>query len=522
MHLRSIVAIVAGLLVAPSAASATTFNVNSQLDEVDATANCVCATASGACSLRAAIEEANSCQVDPVNEVILDPGVYDLTITGPGGDDEGDLDITYNVDMKAARPGTVTVKALGLSTAGDPQRVLDVAVGASLAVRSIRLESGEEFVGGVLRNLGTAKLVGSDVYKGFAGSPGAGGCIYNEGDLELYDLEVFDCETDGYGGGLANIGTATAIGVVFRDNVAVGSGGGIGNFGQLSLAKAQLRSNESGIFGGALWTYGTADVTDAEMTSNTADYGGAVGVQSSGVAMLERVIVSDNVALTRGGGLRVSGANAELHAIELTCTANQAISSGGGCFGVTHGLMTFANSSIHGNRARLGGGGISQFGTTELRDTTLYGNEAYQYDGGGFRGIMATTRFDNVTIASNRAAHEGGGMLVAGGTTELKNSILDDNTDAWGSPQCHGTVDSLGHNRILSLLGCSWNGATGDSFGTSSLDPLVVSATPGYDHAPLQAGSAAIDTADPAACSTTDQIFQTRQGVCDRGAVEAP
>src|SRR5687768_12251788 len=80
--------------LAPATAQAATFPVNTTFDGTDATpGDAVCATATGTCSLRAAIQEANA--TGGGDTVALPAGTYTLTLAGTGEDmaATGDLDV---------------------------------------------------------------------------------------------------------------------------------------------------------------------------------------------------------------------------------------------------------------------------------------------------------------------------------------------------------------------------------------------------------------------------------------------
>src|SRR4249919_2361418 len=84
-------------LLAPTAAVASTYTVTTVLDGVDATpGNDACATSGGACTLRAAVQEANA-HAGP-DAITLPASVppYTLTLSGTGEDAAatGDLDVT--------------------------------------------------------------------------------------------------------------------------------------------------------------------------------------------------------------------------------------------------------------------------------------------------------------------------------------------------------------------------------------------------------------------------------------------
>jgi CSLREA domain-containing protein len=112
------VALVLGALVVPTPASAAIFRVGSTADAIDATpgdGHCAAAPpASGACTLRAAIEEANS-NTDP-DAVVLPRGHYVLSVAGDNEDAaaSGDLDLTTPVTIGGANARTTIVDAHGI------------------------------------------------------------------------------------------------------------------------------------------------------------------------------------------------------------------------------------------------------------------------------------------------------------------------------------------------------------------------------------------------------------------------
>ena len=96
--------ITATAAVAP-AAQAASFVVSSTADAVDAVPrNGVCATGTGACSLRAAVQEANA--LVGLDTITVPPGVYELSVTGRNEDlsATGDLDVRSPLAIVGAEP----------------------------------------------------------------------------------------------------------------------------------------------------------------------------------------------------------------------------------------------------------------------------------------------------------------------------------------------------------------------------------------------------------------------------------
>src|SRR5262249_12990409 len=103
-------AVLGAVLLASGPSWASEFVVNSTADAVDAKpGDGVCATSSGVCTLRAAIQEANA--HSGKDSITLPAGTYTLSIAGPAEDAAatGDLDITDDLILNGAGAETTIV-----------------------------------------------------------------------------------------------------------------------------------------------------------------------------------------------------------------------------------------------------------------------------------------------------------------------------------------------------------------------------------------------------------------------------
>jgi uncharacterized repeat protein (TIGR01451 family) len=204
--------------------------------------------------------------------------------------------------------------------------------------------------------------------------------------------------------------------------------------------------------------------------------------------------------------------------------SNNTADFGGGIFNSDHNspadsLVALTNSTVNGNSAANGGGGIfsRRASTVTLTNSTVSGNSAGA-DGGGFSntGDGTTTELVNSTISDNSANFGGAGINNANnGSVELTNTIIADQasgSDCGGDP-----VTSNGHN-LDSDNSCNLN-TTGDLTGDPKLGPLSDNVGPTETHA-LLPGSSAINAGDDTACPVTDQRGFPRFGRCDIGAYE--
>lgn len=235
------------------------FTVDSSVDDPDADpGDGLCMTASGLCSLRAAIQESNA---EPgLNVVILPSGTYTLTIPDDGtGEEEaaaGDLDITEDLDLQGAGATTTIIDG------GELDRVIHAMGAASVNIEGVTIQNG---IGGgiwvgspfgpTLLTLSDSILRDNQAWRG-------GGLGVNTGaEARLNRVLITGNRASDGGGGVylsGNDGTfmggarATFVNVTLSGNSALG-GGAILTHGQLTLINSTVAENTSeGEMGGAL------------------------------------------------------------------------------------------------------------------------------------------------------------------------------------------------------------------------------------------------------------------------------
>lgn len=202
------------------------FTVNHNGDSPDANhGNGVCADASGQCTLRAAIQEANA---NPGDDIIIFalslPSVIDLTL--------GELPITTNIGIVGPSARKLTIQRG--STKGVPDfRIFNISenAGTNIHIRGLAIKNGR-------------------VLSSFSG----GGINIERGNtINLTDVAV-------------------------SNNFASGGGGGISNAGTLNITRSLFNSNTSGSQGGAIINLATstARITNSTITDNSAITAGAI------------------------------------------------------------------------------------------------------------------------------------------------------------------------------------------------------------------------------------------------------
>lgn len=284
------------------------------------------------CSLREAVITSNS---NPGSDTImLQPTTYKLTNPG-GGDSQGDLDVSANLDIKSTGPGRATVDANGID------RAIEVSSGG-LSLYDITVQ------GGLAPTDGDGRA--------------RGGGIRVAGALYLYHSEVSGNGLPGNNGDV---------------------GGGIFNGGHTVLSRSEVSSNTADTgFGGGIYTAGTGltEIRDSKFFNNSAEFGGALASSEDGAsALVERSQFSYNRAIDLGGADYQLG-NSNYSFTNTTINSNTAgAGSGGGAIRVRDGAATLSSSTVTRNNAPNAGGISAQNdsgGTTSvtLHNTILAGN----------------------------------------------------------------------------------------------------------------------------------------------------
>ncbi len=318
-----------------------------------------------------------------------------------------------------------------------------------------------------------------------------GGGAFVVSTLVLTNTQFIDnqTDTDGDGGGAYTSANTTMVAPTFRGNKSTGSGTGGGlshNGGTLSLSGGVFAGNEAGTYGGGLRANGLIlNITSSTFAGNKA---GAFGLEG-------------------GGGGIIVGAAGTLNVANSTFSGNQVLNpqwGGGGIF--NFGTATVTNSTLNNNTSPSTGGGIGNYGTLTVINSTVAGNTAA--NGGGIA---------NTPSAPSPA-------------TTLENTIVANSVN---SGDCFIPVGTLTADSLNIDSDGSCDSATTRTTAQINLGALASNGGPTLTMA-LLPGSAAIDKAPNASCTAApvnglDQRGEPRNvdgdGVastdeCDIGAFE--
>jgi CSLREA domain-containing protein len=203
--LRRCMVLLAALLVSPMPTSAADFTVDTTADALDAVpGDGTCATASGGCTLRAAIQETNA--LPGADTITLPAGTYLLTLGSGDADANGDLDVSDALSIAGAGAATTIVDANHAS------RVFDVQMPPSLpfALSGITVQNGDAAAlpsegpfGGGIMSLSAPVSVTDCLVTGNHSLIGGGIAVLN--GLSLTNVTVSGNTADTAGGGVATV-----------------------------------------------------------------------------------------------------------------------------------------------------------------------------------------------------------------------------------------------------------------------------------------------------------------------------
>lgn len=256
----------------------------------------------------------------------------------------------------------------------------------------IKVESG-----GRLTISGTGTIRGGN-------NSGNGGCILNEGTLELQS------------------GTITY-------NSAV-NGGGIYNLGELTISGGNITYNTvSTGHGGGIYHAGTSlTISNGNVQSNTASAGNGGGIYNDGAGLtVSDGNISGNTANANGGGIyNNTGKSMTINGGAIQSNITSAGGNGGGVY--NYGTLTISGGSITGNGYSSNtvyvakGGGIYNCGTLNISGGTIQTNKATASGGGIYQGETINMS-GSPTVTNNTVSNAANNVYLPSG------KIININTD---------------------------------------------------------------------------------------------
>ncbi len=222
-----------------------------------------------------------------------------------------------------------------------------------------------------VENGGSLTISGTGTIRG-GNNSGNGGCILNEGTLELQSGNI-SSNSAVNGGGIYNTGALTISGGNVQSNTAsTGHGGGIYHAGtSLTISNGNVQSNtaSAGNGGGIYNDEAGLTVSDGNISSNTANTGGGIYNNTGKSMTINGGTIQNNITSTDGygggiynyGTLTISGGSITGNGYSSNTVY---VAKGGGIYNC--GTLNISGGTIQTNKATASGGGIYQGGTINM------------------------------------------------------------------------------------------------------------------------------------------------------------
>jgi CSLREA domain-containing protein len=544
----------------PVSAQGTAIHVTTTADEM---------TVNGSCSLREAIQAANTstavdaCPAGTGSDTIhLPPGVYTLTRTGRSEDNNqtGDLDIHTSLTILGAGRDRTIIQQVEHYSIGD--RLAQIhPTDARVTLRDLTIHGGRLYEGYAddrvvpahgagIWNAGRLTVIDVDFIDNNAAddSNGTGGAIFNQGELTIQNAYFYDNYSAHLGGAIHNAGVMAVENSHFHDNwsyssMAISSAGG----SQSVIRASRFTDHTRSPFAALILHAGEMTIRDSLFSGNQS--GEMAMIYNSGTLTIEDSVFNDN----QPGGSVIHQVRGQLTVRRSLFSGNTNHYDNGGAIYITQGPTLISDSTFHNNNAVNGGavynndvnltitgslfyqneadrlgGAIYNQGTMNLSNSTLSANTSGGYADTAFHHASGSSVLSFVTLTQNA----GYALQVDTGTLQVRGSILANNQTRWATT-CDTRsgpmlIKSLGGN-VVGIAGrhCGWETTSSDLSGSLSepldalLGPLADHGGPTLTHA-LLPGSPALDAAGSQNCPPVDQRDQPRPSgpACDSGAFE--
>ena len=278
--------------------------------------------------------------------------------------------------------------------------------------------TGSEGDGGAVRNRANLNIDGCVIKNNSAGDDGGAIMVYNGADSCTIKNTVIAGNTSSSEGGAINhtqCGSTTAIENTFIvNNTATSDCGGIDvRDGTVNMTGGALIGN-SAKEGGAVYveegkTF-TADGT--AFIGNEATNGSGGAIASFGTAELEDCFVSGNTASQRGGAL-YNGNNANDAALTDTVLQNNSANYGGAVY-INTATVSMSGCTVTGNKSNNSGGAVFSDSNADhslIAESTLFKGNSARTNGGAINALTNIWLTD-CTITGNTATYSGRGVCI--------------------------------------------------------------------------------------------------------------
>ena len=448
-------------------------------------------------SLRKAIADANDTLAP--DTIIFKPTAFGTIVLGGT-----DLDITTPLTIKGPGAGKVIISGSNSS------RIFNIDDGngakdTPVTISGLALVNGNDSDGGAIKSLESLTIVNSIISGNTASSDGGGIYVNTSGKFTMTGTTVSNntaidggglylevaggisitnstisgnTATSGKGGGAyisTNLGpNPTAKNVITNTTIvgnrATGNGGGLylaPDGRDISVINSTIIGNTAGGIGGGIsMASGGLLLKGGILSGNTADSGGGIFVQvlpGKTSTITGTKILNNTATVSNGGGIQFDGsgsATATFNVLKSTIAGNRATTGGGGISASNGGKLNLSGDTIFANEAANSGGGVftdgsassavilkvtaSTFtentagraggiytggdGAVTIAKSKLIANHATNnFGGGAYLRSLSLITITSTLFSKNSAADTGGGLCVITSNTTLTGCTFTDN-----------------------------------------------------------------------------------------------
>ena len=320
-------------------------------------------------------------------------------------------------------------------------QVMRVNAGAFVAIRNLTIEQGNTSIedGALIYNQGNVDLYNVVLRDGFSFGLQGGGAIYNNGFLNLINCQFTNNQAQN-GAALAidTSGMAFIDSCTFMSNFTSGSGNGgaIHNISDstLMVSNTSFKTNTAANNGGGIYhdAAGALHLFKNTFEDCGGQFGGGVYVGDNADTTRFDSIVFNRNGATDGGGAIYTRAPALLNTCFLD--SNTADSKGGAVYAEANGFVivdasSFNNNQLEGFGSASAGLHLEGANTSDITNSS-FTNQSSMFGGAAiFTMFGHNTNISNTTFANNRGmtGSRGGAINFTGGVHTLNSNTIVDN-----------------------------------------------------------------------------------------------
>ena len=234
----------------------------------------------------------------------------------------------------------------------------------------------------------------------------------------------------GYGGVfyIYNGGSLTLTDVIFSTNSAY-YGGAIYNGGALTIEDDVAFNGNTGTYGGVISNIGriSIDGDDISFSSNTAQSGGAIYQNQSGILNIgDDILFFNNKATGSGGAIWVGSGSLNI-GNNVVFNKNNANSYGGAIYNETEMNINIGSNTVFSSNKAVRGGAIynDSVGILNIEDGAVFSGNKATTNGGAIYNYGIINIGDNAKFSGNEASSSGyssfkyGGAIYNTGTVNI-------------------------------------------------------------------------------------------------------